>query len=162
VLAEEGQAAYEIQAEALRKAKPEVLPKLQIWKGCTELDRCLRSALRDMRGADEPGKKSNREDVLKVNADADGLGGDDALESARNGLYAFKEIETTMPKGHFVAQRIEEFQADFEKDFGERLTDPTRLMMVMQTQAAQYQKIVKPQPASFNLPSSRNIRRRFQ
>ncbi len=158
VLAEEGRVAYEVQAESLRKAKPEILPKLVLWKVCQEADRFLRTAQRDNRGDGDPSKKSNREDILKMNADSDGLGGDDAGESLRNGCFAYKEIETTMPQSYFVAERMGEFQEQYAADFGTPLTDPTRLMMVAQTQAAQYSKLIQPKAQAFNIPSRRNIR----
>lgn len=160
VLKNEGRAMYELQAEKLRTLKPEILPKLQIWKVCKELDRCLRAAQRDNRGDGDPSRKSNREDVLKMNADSEGLGGDDALESARNGCFAFKEIETTMPLFAYVQDRVEEIQKEYEENFGERLTDPTRLMMVHQAQAALYTKQNTAKSGSFSLPSNRNIRNR--
>lgn len=162
VLEQEGQAVYEVQAEALRKAKPEVLPKLQIWDICKELDRCLRVAQRDNRNEGDPAKKSNIEDVLKFNADSEGLGGDDALESARNGIFAYKEIETTIPQSYYVQERMEQIQKQYEQAYGERLTDPTRLWMIAQTQVNNYNKQHSGKAATFSLPSNRNFRRNIQ
>lgn len=81
VLEDEGLEAYERQAADLRQIKPEILPKLQIWKACKELDRCLRAAMHNTSGDSDPSKPSRREDVMKFNADPiTGEGGDDALE----------------------------------------------------------------------------------
>lgn len=157
VLAEEGRQAYELQSEALRKAKPEILPKVMIWDRCVELDRCLRVAQRVPPPSD-PSKPSRVDDVQKFNADSEGQNGDDALESFRNGIWAFKEVETTMPMAVYVNERIEEIQQQYERDYGERLTDPTRLMMVAQAQMANYNKTHLQKSTQFSLPSSRNIR----
>ena len=159
VLATEGRDAYEVQAAALQKAKPEVLPKVLIWERCVELDRCLRVAQRVPPPSD-PTKISRVDDVQKFNADDEGNGGDDSLESFRNAIFAYKEVQTTMPMSVFVNERIEEIQSQYEEEFGERITDPNRLMMVAATQAANYNKAHGHRSTEFSLPSSRNIRHR--
>jgi hypothetical protein len=78
--------------------------------------------------------------------------------SARNGIFAYKEIETLIPQSYFVAERMEEIQQEYEKELGERVTDPTRLWMMQQTQMATYGKKHAGKSMSFNLPSNRNIR----
>ena len=101
------------------------------------------------------------DDVQKFNADDEGLNGDDAIEAFRNLCWAFKqEIETSMPMSVFVNEKIEAIQEEYEKDHGERLTDPTRLMMIAQTQQANYNKMHAAKSVQFNLPSKRNIRNR--
>jgi hypothetical protein len=161
VLAEEGRESYELQAANLQKAKPEILPKLQIWRCCAELDRCLRTARR-VPSPNDPSKVDRSDDVLKFNADSEGKGGDDSLESFRNGCFAYKEIQTSMPLDVYVSERIEEIQEEYEKNYGERLTDPARLAMIAQTQVANFAKQQGPKAASFSLPSKWNIRHRPQ
>jgi hypothetical protein len=140
VLQQEGLAAYEMQAAELRKLQPEVLPKLQLWNVCKEADRWLQVAQHDTRADSDPSRVSKREDVLKMNADENGKNGDDAGESLRNGLIAFKEMQATMPLSEFVSTRVDEVQQAHLAAFGEELTDPTRLAMVAMTQQAIYAK----------------------
>jgi hypothetical protein len=152
VLAIEGREAYEFQAAHLQNLKPEILPKVQIWEACHELDRCLRVAQHDTRSDDDPSKPSRREDVLKFNADENGENGDDSLESFRNGAIAYKEIRETIPMADYVAGRIAEIQENHQQAFGEEITDPTRLAMISQTQTARYQKQFGQASAGFTLP----------
>ena len=141
VLKSEGREAYERTAMELQKIKPEILPKVLIWDRCVQLDRCLKAAQRDMRNEGDSSGASKIEDVRKFNADPDtGLNGDDALEAFRDGLLAFKDIQTTIPLSYYVADRVNQAQEQHIKDFGEELTDPTRLAMISQTQAANYTK----------------------
>lgn len=110
VLAQQGREAYEHKAIELRSLKPEVLPKVQIWDRCVELDRCLIAAQRDTRNDDDPSKVSHREDVKKRNADAEGLNGDDALECLIAGTKVLTEhgqrnIED-IQVGDFVHTRV--------------------------------------------------------
>jgi hypothetical protein len=160
VLATEGEGAYELQAAALKKIKPEVLPKLQIWDVCVELDRCLRAAQHDTRADDDPSKPSKREDVLKFNADENGLNGDDALESARNGIVAFKELESTVPQEEWVADRMDTFQEQHAAAFGSEITDPTRLRMMQLVQNGLYAKNNQPSGGSMILPRAASQRHR--
>jgi hypothetical protein len=138
VLATEGREAYERHAADLSSLKPEVLPKMLVWDKCKGLDRCLKVAQCNTSADGDPSRASKREDVLKMNADADGLNGDDELESARNLIAAFKEIETTMPKSYFINERMGVAQKEHVEAFGEELTDPTRLAMIAARQAQQY------------------------
>lgn len=140
VMAQEGSEAYEIQAAAMRALKPETLPKVIIWDVCTGLDRCLKAAQHDTRADNDPSRVSKREDVLKFNADENGENGDDELESFRNGVIAYQELEVTMPEGHWVNQRVQEFQQGQVASFGAEITDPTRLAMIAQRQHALYGK----------------------
>jgi hypothetical protein len=162
VLATEGEGSYELQAAALKKIKPEVLPKLQIWDVCVELDRCLRAAQHDTRADDDPSKPSKREDVLKFNADENGLNGDDALESARNGIVAFKEMESTVPQEEWVADRMDAFQVQHATAFGSEITDPTRLRMMQMVQNGLYAKANQPSGGSMILPRMASSRHRVQ
>lgn len=162
VLDKEGREEYERQATKLRSIKPEILPKLQIWDCCKELDRCMKVAQKDMRNSDDPTKVSKADEVLKFNADsATGLNGDDSLDSARNGVVAFKDIEATMPLAYYVAQKMNEAQEQHVENFGEKLDDNTRLMMIAQTQAARYNAQGCKQK-SFTLPRQSSQRHRLQ
>ena len=161
VLATEGREAYEYQAAKLRNIKPEILPKLQIWDRCVELDRCLKAAQRDTRNDNDPTKVSKSDDVLKQNA-VDGENGDDSLESARNGTFAYKTIETTMPLSYFVAEKMQQAQEEHQKDFGDKLDDPTRLAMIAQTQIARYNKVNAPEKNSFTFARAAIQRHRVQ
>ncbi len=140
VFAEEGIESYELQKSAMRNIKPEVLPKMQIWDVCRELDRCIRAAQHDTRADSDLSRPSKREDVLKFNADENGEGGDDPLESWRNGCIAFKELEGSMPLSEWVDQQVENIQTQHVADFGEPVTDPTRIAMIHMRQAAIYNK----------------------
>lgn len=162
VLAQEGLAAYETQAAELRNLTPEVLPKLQIWAACKELDRCLQAAQHDTRADADPSRPSRREDVLKFNADENGDNGDDALEAARNGLLAFKEIQAQVPLGEFVSSRLDEIQQEHASNFGEEITDPTRLAMISMRQAAIYGKQNQSAGGAFTFARSGSMRHRVQ
>ena len=160
VMAAEGIEAYERHAADLRTLKPEVLPKMLIWDRCKEADRFLKVAQRDMRNDDDPSKISRREDVLKMNADSEGMNGDDAGESLRNACAAFKEIETTMPKSYYVNERMSVIQEDHVRNFGEELTDPTRLAQIARTQAARYEVAHNSGPKQFTFPRGGSQRHR--
>lgn len=162
VLAQEGLLAYEAQVAELRRLEPEVLPKVQIWDVCRELDRCLQVAQHDTRADADPSRPSKREDVLKFNADNEGKNGDDSLESARNGFVAFKEMQATMPLSEFVSTRVDEVQQEHLANFGEELTDPTRLAMVAQRQQAIYAKQTPQTGGSFTFPRGGSQRHRVQ
>lgn len=159
VLATEGREAYERHAADLQKLKPEILPKMHIWDRCKELDRCLKVAQRDTRADGDPSKVSKSEDVLKFNA-VDGENGDDAIDSARNLIAAFKEIETTMPKSYYVNERMGEVKKQHIEDFGEELTDATRLAMIAARQAWNYEKQNPAQAGRMNFPRSSSQRHR--
>lgn len=159
VLKEQGREAYEFQAEKIRNLKPEILPKIKIWESCSGLDRCLKVAQKDMRNEDDPTKMSKSGDVLKFNSDSEGLNGDDELDSARNAIVAYKEIETTMPLSYFVNEKMAQAQEDHVKNFGAELTDNTRLMMIAQNQAAWYAEANR-RSMGFTLPRSSSQRHR--
>lgn len=162
VLAEQGLTAYELQAAEIRNLKPEVLPKVQIWSHCGEVDRCLKIAERDTSADGDPSRQSKREDVRKFNADSDGKNGDDALESFRNGCLAFQEIRVTMPRSYWVTERVSEAQKKNVEDFGEELTDPTRLAMISMRQNALYTKENSPNIRAFTPPRAGATSRRVQ
>lgn len=160
VLEDEGLEAYERQAADLRQIKPEILPKLQIWKACKELDRCLRAAMHNTSGDSDPSKPSRREDVMKFNADPiTGEGGDDALEAFRNAAAAFQEIQTMMPLSYFVDERMGEIQAAHAEAFGEEITDPLRLAMINAAQTASYETKNEPM-RGMNLARAGSFRHR--
>jgi hypothetical protein len=159
VLAQEGREAYERHAADLRKLKPEVLPKMVIWDKCKQLDRFIKTAQRDLRNEDDPSKQSRSEDILKQNA-IDGVGGDDSGESWRNLVAAYREIETTIPKSFFVNERIGEAQKDYVQNFGEELSDPTRLRQIALTQAALYEKANPSVGRTFTFPRAGSMRHR--
>jgi hypothetical protein len=127
-----GVEAYERELVETRKdSGPEILPRLLIWDNCREVDRCLKSAQR----AEPP----RGEDVRGWNAE-EGKGGDDALDALRYSLMGFKEVEARIPKGYWVAERTSEIQQQHVTDFGEPITDPTRLAMIAMRQQAIYEK----------------------
>jgi hypothetical protein len=162
VLAREGRERYEYEAEKLRHLKPEILPKLVIWERCAGLDRCMKSAQRDTRNDDDPSKQSKSEDILKANADSEGKGGDDELESSRNLVWAYKTIETTMPLSFFVQEKLTQAQEDHKDAYGVPITDPTRLAMIAQTQIARYNQATGPNTKSFTLPRAGSQRHKVQ
>jgi hypothetical protein len=140
VLAEQGSVAYELQLAELKNIKPEILPKVQFWSHCTEIDRCLKSAQRDTSADGDPSRQSKREDVLKFNADDEGKNGDDALESVRNGCLAFQDIKVEIPREYWVSEQVEAAKKQFIEDYGEPITDPTRLAMIAMKQDALYKR----------------------
>jgi hypothetical protein len=160
VLQSEGALAYEMQAAEMRKVKPEVLPKVQIWKVCRELDRCLKMAQHDNRADKNPWQESKRENVQKFNADENGENGDDALESFRDGAIAFKEIEMLVPRPEWVGDRMDQFQQAITAETGEPITDINRLMMMQLTQQALYDKSNRPSGGSITLPRAGSMRHR--
>jgi hypothetical protein len=160
VLATEGMEQYELQAVALKKVQPEVLPKVAIWQVCKGLDRCLKVAMHDTRADDDPAKPSKREDVLKFNADENGENGDDELEAFRNGVVAFKEIETTMPQSFWVAEKMAAIQELQQAEFGGQITDINRLIQMQNAQAALYQGQNTPRGGTMILPRNSSQRHR--
>lgn len=131
VLANRGVEAYEAELAAWRELKPEVLPKVKLWRICAGLDRFLRIAEHDV--------APRAEDVRKWNAE-DGVGGDDCGDGARYGLVAYREIEAVMPKSYWIAERMNNAQAQFREQQGSELTDVTRLMQIQRQQAHLYDK----------------------
>jgi hypothetical protein len=131
VLELRGLEQYEKELTQWKNQKPEVLPKIQIWRKCKGADRCLREAVHD----DPP----RAEDVRKWDAE-DGIGGDDAYDSLRHGVMAYKEIKSKIPKTYWVSERLREIQQAHEESYGQPLTDPTRIAMVIERQNALYDK----------------------
>jgi hypothetical protein len=161
VLATEGRESYERIRTELERVKPEILPRLQIWDCCRELDRCFRVAQCDMSNEGDPSKTSRSEDVLKFNANSEtGEGGDDALDAARLGVLAYKEIQTQIPLSYFVSDRIEEAKEACLRDTGEALDDPTRLAMISRQATANYGKLHAPAKAQLYLPRASSQRHR--
>jgi hypothetical protein len=124
------EAVERAMAKAAQASKPEVLPGLQIWSRCKLAIQFLTEA---QHNEEDSGK--DIEDVAKVNKNYD-----DAGESLRYTLMNYKEVEAQMPKSYWVGEKLEEFQADYIEDYGEPLTDPSRLMMVQRTQNAMFDK----------------------
>ena len=149
-----GVEAYERELSKAKADTIEVLPRVQIWKRCTELDRCLRDAVR---GDATKGQKT--EEYMKWDA-VDGVGGDDALDDFRYGCMGYKEIESTIPRGYFVGERMAEFQQQQSANFGEEVTDLNRLVMVAKTQAAIYDNQNAGMPAHLNFARPGSMRHR--
>lgn len=148
-----GVEAYELELSKVKRREKENLPRLQIWKGkAPQLVRCLTEANRD---EDHPEK------IRKWNA-IDGVGGDDAIEAAGHGLHHFKDIETRMPKSYYVTDRIEQIQVATEKETGERITDPTRLVMIHQTAESRYEKVHPTAGRQLYIPRASSGRHRHQ
>jgi hypothetical protein len=141
VFKRDGQLAYEMRVRELQQQRPEVLPMIQFWSHCRGIDRCLRVAQVDTSADNDPSRKSKREDVQKFNADERGMNGDDELESVRNGVIAYQDIKVDMPKFFFVNEAMEAMHVKYEAEMGEKLTDPTRLLMIARTQEANYAKV---------------------
>ena len=160
ILKTDGREAYEIHAQALREQKPEVLPKLLIWPNCRGLERCLRTAQVDTRADNDPAKETKRNVPLKRNADEAGKDGDDELDSGRNLILAYKEIQTEIPRSYFVSEKLSDAQAEHEKNFGEVLVDPTRLAMIAMTQSAKWDRLHTGGDKGFSLPRASSQRHR--
>lgn len=148
-----GLEAYERELLKVKRQHKENLPRLQIWKGkCSQLVRSIIEANKD---EDHPEK------IKKWNS-VDGIGGDDALESCGHGCHHFKDIETRMPKSYYVSDRIEQIQVAAEKETGERITDPTRLVMIHQTAESRYEKVHPSIGNQLYVPRSSSSRHRRQ
>jgi hypothetical protein len=120
---------------------------------CQRLDEFMSTAQHD--------EAPRAEDVKKFDAE-DGAGGDDAGDSARYGLVAYKEIQTTIPQSYWVNERVSQFQQQQAAAFGVEITDPTRLMQVQRMQAALYQKTNQPSGGSWTPPRAASQRHRVQ
>ena len=132
--------AYERELSKIKKPDSEALPRLQVWKGkCPQLVRCMEEAKKDD-DSSEDAKSTRAHNPNKVRKwDAiDGVGGDDALESFGHGAHHFKDVEKTMPKAYYIQDQMEKIQTHYEDSYGERITDPTRLVMVQMTQSARF------------------------
>jgi hypothetical protein len=162
ILAQEGRESYERHAADIKNVKPEVLPKVLIWECCRELDRCIRRAERDTSADGDPSRRSKSEDIRKFNADENGENGDDALESGRNLIVAYKEISVMMPLSYFVSERVSQIQKDHLSATGEELTDLTRLRMIAMTQTANWQKQSAPPHSAISFARAGSSRHRVQ
>lgn len=150
VFASAGVEAYERELSKVKRPEAAALPRLQIWKRCRNLTRFMEEATKD---------EIKTEDVKKYDS-VEGVGGDDPGDAARYGLMNFKEIETTIPKAYYVSERMDQIQDQYVKDFGEELTDPTRLIMVQKTQAARYEIVHPSTGRSFTPPRASSSRHR--
>jgi hypothetical protein len=154
VFATAGVEAYERELAAHRKVSaPEALPKVQIWKVCKLLDEFMSTAQHD--------EAPRAEDVKKFDA-TEGVGGDDAGDSARYGLVAYKEIQTTIPQSYWVNERISQFQQQQSAAFGSEITDPTRLAQIQRMQSALYAKNNPQSGGGITLPRHASMRHRVQ
>jgi hypothetical protein len=69
--------------------------------------------------------------------------------SARYGLMQYKAVETTIPLSYWVNERVDQFQQQHVQNFGEGITDPTRLAMIYQRQSALYGRNNQSQAGTF-------------
>jgi hypothetical protein len=136
--ASSGIEAYERELlKAQSKGKTEVLPRLQIWKICRGLDRCLKTAIHDEPPRNERYKKFDA---------VDGKGGDDEIDDTR----------------YWVADRMAEFQRDTEMAFGTPIQDINRLIQMQQAQASIYDKSHHKSTSTFTFPRAASQRHRTQ
>lgn len=146
-----GVEAYERELKRANLSGPEVLPKMLLWRCCTEAIRGLTEAQ-----TDEPPRG---EDVRKWDA-LDGVGGDDGIDSLRHGAMAFKEVETVVPKAYYIGERMTEAKEHYRENFGGDLTDPTRLSMIMHNVSARYDQQQKGRSGTLNIPRAGSSRHR--
>ena len=146
-----GVEAYERELAKAQVSGPEILPRMLLWKRCSEAIRGLTEAM-----TDEPPRA---EDVRKWDA-IDGIGGDDGIDSLRHLMMSFKEVETKIPKSYYVGERVTLAQEQHVEAFGSELTDQTRLAMIAQTQSAKYDKLHSPRAKSFSFPRASSSRHR--
>lgn len=146
-----GHAAYEAEVAKYRNQKAEIVPGIQIWRGCRELDRCLQSAVHD--------DGNHAEDMRKFDAE-DGVGGDDAIDSLRMGCLSYKAVESQIPQGTWVREQVGHIQEEYQQVHGEQITDITRLMQIERTQKALYEKSHKPAGGTLTLPRAGSTRHR--
>lgn len=147
-----GVEAYEKELSKVKDRRAEVLPRLVLWKGCFSALRFLTEAVHD----DPP----RSEDVKKYDAH-DGIGGDDGGDSLRHSIMAFKEIEVTIPKRYWVADRMTIAQEANIAEFGMEITDPTRLMQIQRMQNARYDlSLGQKGGGSISLPRAGSMRHR--
>lgn len=148
-----GVEAYERELSKVKRKNAETnLPKLQVWKCCTELIRCMEEALR---------KEEKPEDVEPFNA-VEGVGGDDSLDSFRYTAMNYRDTENVIPKSYYVSEKMEEIQTQYEQNEGERLTDPTRLVMVQVRQNQLYDQKHPHNGGSLYIPRASSSRHRVR
>ena len=123
--------------------------RFSIWRCCRELDRCLREAVHD--------EAPKHEDIMKSDAE-DGVGGDDALDSARYTLQHAKDLTAEVPRAYWVAERVTTVISAHTRATGEIITDPNRLIQVQRNQEALYAKQHKPRGGQLTLPRAGSSR----
>lgn len=147
-----GVEAYEKELAASKGSGTEVLPKMALWRKCSEAIRGLTEAMHD-----EPPKA---EDVRKWDA-VDGVGGDDGLDALRYLCMSFKEVATVVPKSYWVNEQISNAQQEQVANFGVEITDNTRLAMIAACQAGRYEKANHVGSKTFNIPRASSSRHRL-
>ncbi len=80
--------------------------------------------------------------------------------SFRNGVVAFKEIETTMPQSFWVAERMAAIQEQQQVQLGTQITDINRLIQMQTAQAALYGQQNPAKGGSIILPRNNSQRHR--
>ncbi len=121
----------------------EVLPKLQIWDNCEHAVEQLQTMVFDTDGP-------NPEDALKIDA-INGEGGDDAVDSIRYGLMAWKLRQNIAPASVYVMEKLAELSAKYHGN-----VDPTIAYMVARHAEEQYGRIKKNvSPVTFHRMSAR-------
>ncbi len=147
VLETRGIEAYEREAAESRERKPEILPKIQIWRTCISADAFLKAAMHD--------EAPRAEDVRKFDAE-DGLGGDDGGDSLRYGLMHYKAVETVVPKAYWINERM----AAIQESAGAEITDINRLVQIQRRQSGLYDQQNQPRGGSMILPRNASMRHR--
>lgn len=153
ILNERGVAEYEKELDRYRSVpneqasaeKGRMLPGIQVWKQCKELDYCLRNARYE----------EGKEDIAKWNYDESAnIPGDDAVESLRNGVNAFKVIrdEVRPPQSYYVIEQIDKAQQQYMENFGSRITDPAILGQIALYQEAKYRQKYESRQEPITLP----------
>jgi len=105
----------------------DVLPKLQIWDCCEHLIEQLQTLVFDSEGP-------NPEDALKIHA-INGEGGDDAADSLRYGLMAYKLRQNAAPESVYVMEKLAQLSSKYHGN-----VDPTVAYMVARHAEQQYRK----------------------
>lgn len=80
--------------------------------------------------------------------------------SARNAVWAYRDMKAEMPKEYFVGDEVQKVKDHHQESYGEELTDHTRLAMIARTQAAKYDKLHTSDLAGFNIPRGGSMRHR--
>ncbi len=115
----------------------DILPKLQIWDSCAYVIDQLQSLVFDTDGP-------NPEDALKIDA-VGGMGGDDAVDSLRYGLMAWKLRQNIAPMSIYVMEKLGALSRKYNGH-----VDPTIAYMVAERAEAEYgQKFRRAKPVTF-------------
>ena len=80
--------------------------------------------------------------------------------SFRDGVAAYKEFETTMPKADWVNERVATAQEAHEANFGEPIEDVNRLMQIARMQSARYEKEHQSGGGTWTAPRAGSMRHR--